>query len=330
MSLGAWTDRRSFCLGIGQSAAAISALGGCMTLRRAAAVRPTQGPLLFAYFSTGKGEADGLKLALSEDGFTFKTLRGGTPVLVPRVGVHKLLRDPFLFRGQGPDAPFHCLWTTDWDGVTIGHATSHDLITWSAQQAIPVMATISGTRNCWAPEAIFDPRSGMTVIFWSSTVSGRFTETAGTSESGYNHRLWYTVTRDFARFAPPQVLYDPGFSVIDGTFAHAPDGGLWLVVKDETVTPPRKWLRAAPARSALGPFGALGAPFTPAWVEGAMTARIGEELICYYDVYRDGRWGAASTRDMAHWHDVSDQLIMPQGARHGSVLRISGDLASTL
>lgn len=314
-------DRRALCLGA-------TALAGCATARMGA--QPADGPLLFAYFSTGKGEADGLKLALSDDGFAFRTLGGGRPFLVPHVGEKNLLRDPFLWRGEGVDAPWHCIWTTAWQGVTIGHATTRDFINWTPQRALPVMASVPGTRNCWAPEAIFDPASGRTVIFWSSTVDGRFTETASTSENGYNHRLWYTTTADFERFAPPQVLYDPGFSVIDGTFAHAPDGGLWLVVKDETVMPPRKWLRAASARSPLGPFAPLGVPFTPSWVEGPMTVRVGDELICYYDVYRDGRWGAVSTRDMIHWQDFGDRLVMPQGARHGSLVRIAPDLAASL
>jgi hypothetical protein len=314
-------DRRALCLGG-------AALAGCATTRIASS--DPEGPLLFAYFSTGKGEADGLKLALSDDGFTFRTLGGGKPFLVPQVGEKKLLRDPFLWRGEGLDAPWHCVWTTAWEGVTIGHATTRDFVNWTPQRAIPVMASVPGTRNCWAPEAIYDPATRRTVIFWSSTVEGRFTETAGTSEGGYNHRLWYTTTADFESFAPPQVLYDPGFSVIDGTFAQAPDGSLWLVVKDETVNPPRKWLRAASAGSPLGPFAPLGAPFTPSWVEGPMATRIGADLICYYDVYRDGRWGAKSTRDMVHWQDVGDRLAMPQGARHGSLVRIDRKRAAAL
>ena len=56
-------------------------------------------PLVFAYFTTGKaGEAAGLKLAVSDDGFTFRTLAGGRSLLAPQVGERKLLRDPFLFR----------------------------------------------------------------------------------------------------------------------------------------------------------------------------------------------------------------------------------------
>lgn len=315
--------RREVCLGLGSAVL----LGGCRSLAlggRGQGEGEGEGEvLLFAYFSTGKGEGDGLKLAASEDGFTFRTLRGGRPVLVPSVGEKKLLRDPFVWRGQGWDAPWHAVWTTAWEGVTIGHATTRDFVTWSEQRALPVMASVAGTRNCWAPEAIFDPATGRTVLFWSSTVAGRFTETAGTSENGYNHRLWCTTTSDFERFEAPRVLYDPGFSVIDGTFAQAGDGTLWLVVKDETLTPARKWLRACPAKGPLGPFGALGEPFSPGWVEGPMTARRGNDLTCYYDVYRDGRWGAATTRDMVHWEDESERLVLPAGARHGSLLRIS-------
>ncbi|WP_375178152.1 hypothetical protein [Sphingobium yanoikuyae] len=167
-----------------------------------------------------------------------------------------------------------------------------------------------------------DPATGRHILFWSSTVEGRFTETAGTSESGYNHRLWSVSTSDFETFSAPAPLYDPGFSVIDGTFAQAPGGGLYLIVKDETVQPPHKWLQVAKADSPTGPFGPLSPPFSPGWVEGPMSAQVGDALLCYYDVYKEGRWGAAMTRDMVNWTDVSARLTMPAGARHGSLLRV--------
>lgn len=313
--------RRDFALGLGFLGLGGLNLAACATGR---STRPYD-PLLFAYFTTGKkGEADGLKFAVSDDGFAFRTLAGGRSLLIPQVGEKKLLRDPFLFHDG---KLYHLLWTTAWEGVTIGHATSADLIHWSAQQAIPVMQAVPGTRNCWAPEAIHDPRTGHYQIFWSSTVTGRFTETAGTSESAYNHRLWRSNTADFETFSPPEPLYDPGFSVIDGTFARGPDQQLYLIVKDETVEPPRKWLQVAKADNPTGPFGPLSKPFSPPWVEGPMTAligngQVGDALICYYDVYKEGRWGAAMTRDMATWEDVSARLALPAGARHGSLLRV--------
>lgn len=306
----------------------IGALAALPVASRGVAARADD-PLLFAYFGTGKGEATGLKLAISDDGFAFRELGGGRSYLPPMVGEAKLMRDPFVFRGVGRDAPFHMVWTTAWEGVTIGHATSRDLRHWSPQRALPVMAGVKGTRNCWAPEAIWDAKARQFVIFWSSTVTGRFEETAGTSESGYNHRLWYVTTRDFVTFSDAAVLYDPGFSVIDGTFAQGVRG-LHLIVKDETLTPPRKWLQVASAKSPTGPFGKLGRPFTPSWVEGPMTTAIDGETVCYWDVYRDGKWGAAATRDFVEWRDVSARLSMPAGARHGSLVRIPRALADGL
>ncbi len=307
-------NRRDFTMGL--SALALSA---CATPPRPRIEGDAGDPLLFAYFTTGKGEADGLRLAVSDDGFRFRALAEGRSLLVPQVGEKKLMRDPFLYRAGGL---YHLLWTTAWEGVTIGHATSEDLIHWSPQRALPVMADVPGTRNCWAPEAHYDAASGQHMLFWSSTVDGRFTETAGTSESAYNHRLWQVTTRDFATFSAPAPLYDPGFSVIDGTFAQGPDGGLYLIVKDETVQPPAKWLQIARAQGPHGPFGPLSRPFSPAWVEGPMTAQVGDALLCYYDIYKEGRWGAALTRDMTTWQDVGDRLEMPAGARHGSLLRV--------
>ncbi|KQN91960.1 beta-galactosidase [Sphingomonas sp. Leaf67] len=314
-----WLNRRTM----------IGALASLPIASRAMAAR-TDDPQLFAYFGTGKGEATGLKFAISDDGFAFRELGGGQSYLAPMVGEAKLMRDPFVFRGAGRDAPWHMVWTTAWDGVTIGHATSRDLRHWSPQRALPVMAGVPGTRNCWAPEAIWDAKAQAFVLFWSSTVAGRFAETAGTSESGHNHRLWFVKTRDFVSFTDPAVLYDPGFSVIDGTFARATGGRLHLIVKDETLTPPRKYLQVASAASPTGPFGKLGTPFTPSWVEGPMTTAIDGETVCYWDVYRDGKWGAAATRDFVRWRDVSARLSMPAGARHGSLVRIPRATADAL
>lgn len=291
---------------------------------------PARDPLLFAYFGTGKDEATGLRLAISDDGYAFRAIADGRSFLRPMVGEAKLMRDPFLFRGQGRGAPWHMVWTTAWQGVTIGHATSHDLRHWSPQRALPVMAAVKGTRNCWAPEAIWDARRRHYVVFWSSTVDGLFQETAGTSEAEYNHRLWYVTTRDFTAFSEPRPLYDPGFSVIDGTFARSGDGTLHLIVKDETLKPPRKYLQVARAASPTGPFGPLSPAFTPSWVEGPMTAQVDGATLCYWDIYREGRWGAAATRDFVTWQDVGARLSMPAGARHGSLVRIPRAIADGL
>jgi hypothetical protein len=85
---------------------------------------------------------------------------------------------------------------------------------------------------------------GEFLIFWASTIPGRFAGNRRSFEEKYNHRIYCTTTKDFVAFTPTRLFYDPGFSVIDATFLRA-DGKSWLIVKDETRNPPRKHLRMA-------------------------------------------------------------------------------------
>ena len=291
-------------------------------LPRAAAAARAGEVYLFAYFEHSTKNEPGLRLAWSEDGLRYTPLQNGRRFLIPEVGESKLMRDPFLFRGRGPGAPWHLLWTTSWEGVTIGHASSPDLVRWSPQQAIAVMAATRGTRNCWAPEGVWDRRRRQWVIVWSSTVTGRFPETAGTSENGYNHRLYCTTTRDFRSFKPARLLYDPGFSVIDATFFEDSRGRLHMIVKDETVNPPKKHLRIARARTPLGPFGPLSAPLPGDWVEGPSAVRVGTDTLVFFDRYRDKKYGAVRSNDLRRWEDISGRVAMPPRASHGTVLQV--------
>ena len=78
--------------------------------------------------------------------------------LKPEVGESKLMRDPCLLRG--PDGTVHMVWTTAWNGYTIGYAHSQDLVNWSSQKAVPVMAHEPAALNCWAPEVFWDSAKG--------------------------------------------------------------------------------------------------------------------------------------------------------------------------
>lgn len=272
---------------------------------------------LFSYF-TGNGE-DGLRLAWSADGWRWQPLAGGRALVRPRVGPAPLLRDPHLARG--PDGIFHLVWTTAWESREIGYASSPDLLTWSDQRALPVMAHAPDARNCWAPELAWDPARAQWLIFWSTTVRGRFPSTQATAENAYNHRIYATATRDFCAFAPTELFYDPGFNVIDATLV--PFRGEWLmIVKDETIEPPRKHLRCARGRSPRGPWGPISSAFTRDWVEGPTAVVHGDELAVLFDVYRENHYGAVVTRDGVHWTDATARLSLPAGARHGTALAV--------
>jgi hypothetical protein len=147
-----------------------------------------------------------------------------------------------------------------------------------------------------------------------------------------NHRLYSTTTKDFVTFTPTRVHYEPGFNIIDETMVR--DGADWMMfVKNETEIPaPAKNIFLVRAASSDGPWSAPGAPFTPPglWVEGPTVIKIGEWWHVYFDIYRDHKFGVMRSKDLLTWENISDQLVMPKGIRHGTVLRVPRALVEAL
>jgi beta-xylosidase len=290
-----------------------------------------KGPWVFSYFANGT--QNGLHLAYSLDGLNWKPVAGGKILDDPRVGSQKLFRDPCI--AHGPDGVYHLVWTTGWTGGDIGHATSTDLIHWSDPQVIPVMAKEPTTRNAWAPEVIWDPENKNFLIYWSSTIPGRFAKTDGqdanakNNNPGYNHRIYATTTADFKLFTPTRLFYDPGFNVIDATIQPTGDAkaGQWIMVlKNETNKPftPQKNLHVAFADHAAGPYGKPGPNISGKdWAEGPTLFKAGDKWIVMFDQYRRHRYGALESADLVNWTDVTDKLACPPDLRHGTALPVA-------
>jgi hypothetical protein len=286
---------------------------------------------LFTSFR-GDGET-GVFFALSSDGRDWKPLNDNQPWLKPEIP-GMLMRDPWL--GRGPDGVWHMLWTWGWTrgggdkSLKIGTAESKDLIHWSAQRAIPVLADETSARNAWAPEAAWDAARREWILFWATTIPGRFASTEGTGDSGYNHRIYSTTTHDWKTFSPVKLLFDPGFNCIDSTMVH--DGKRWIMIfKDERKTPLEKRLRLAFADSPAGPWTGITEPFTRDWVEGPSAIRIGSEWWIYFDHYTKPQgYGAVRTRDWKTFEDVSEQVHFPADHRHGTVVPIDEKTANQL
>ncbi|MDQ8184026.1 glycoside hydrolase family 43 protein [Pelagicoccus sp. SDUM812002] len=272
---------------------------------------------LFAYF-VGNG-LEGLRLAKSSDGRSWTDIADHF-FIAPRGG---LMRDPFIL--QGPDKTFHLIWTTEWESRDIGYACSKDLVNWSEQKRLPVMEPIPGTRNCWAPEMIYDHENETFLIYWASTVPGQFPDDENTSESGYNHRIWSCTTSDFKSLSSPQVFFDLGFNVIDVTLTRDQFGEFRLIGKDERLNPEKKNLFVCEASTPYGPFSNPGEAFTDSWVEGPTTLKIDNWTYVYYDVYREKRYEAKRTQDFKSWEDISHEVSFPHGARHGSIISLSAE-----
>jgi hypothetical protein len=276
---------------------------------------------LFSYF-TGNGE-DGLHFAASADGASWKAVADGKSFLAPAVG-SRLMRDPSIARG--PDGVFHMVWTTGWWDQGIGLAHSKDLIDWSEQQFLPVMAHEPDAKNCWAPEIFFDEDGGRFLIFWATTIPGRFPDTdpkdpALKPGDRANHRVYFVETKDFKAFSKAALLYDGGFNVIDAFMVKAGPDRYVMVVKDETLRPtPKKHLRITEARRPEGPYGPASQPFSIDWVEGPAVLKVGSEWVVYYDEYTRKRYGAVRSPDLARWKPMA--VSFPDGTRHGTAFRV--------
>lgn len=279
---------------------------------------------VFSYF-IGNGE-DGLHLCTSRDGLAWKPVASGKSLLAPAIGEHKLMRDPSILRG--PDGLFRMVWTISWTQRGIGYAHSNDLVHWSPQRAIPVMAGEPTTRNAWAPELFYDESGRDYYIIWASTIPEKFQPS--TSEDGYEHRQYYKTTKDFETFSADRLYFDPGHSVIDAFLAR--DGTDYLLFyKDETLRPvARKTIHLARGKTPTGPFTPGAEIAHQNWVEGAAALKIGPYWYVYYDCYRDRHYGAVRSKDLQTWENVTEKLHMPRGMRHGTALEVEAAILDGL
>ena len=274
---------------------------------------------LFSFFREPNGQG-GLCLATSTNGLQWSEIKApnGKSFIESQVG-GKLMRDPSL--ALGPDGTLHMVWTTSWGRPPVfGYAESKDLIHWSEQRAIPVVKDAPDCKNVWAPELFYDEKRGEWIIFWASTIPGKFPETENSGDN--NHRIYCVTTKDFTNFSPTKLFYDGGFNVIDAMLLPA-NGKFYLVVKDETKNPVKKNLHLAVSDNADGPFSKVGPAITGDWVEGPTALEIGGEFYIYFDHYSNPKYyGAVKSPDMEHWQDISPQVSFPKGIRHGTALKV--------
>ena len=276
---------------------------------------------LFSYFKNN-GE-DGLHLAYSYDGYKWLALKSDSSFLKPTVANDKLMRDPCIIRGA--DGLFHMVCTVSWNDKGIGYANSPDLVHWSEQRFVPVMQHEDSARNCWAPEITYDKKSKEYMIYWATTIPGRFAAGDESGDDKYNHRIYYVTTKDFKNFSKTKLLYDKGFNVIDASIV--PDGNRFIMfLKDETRYPPQKNIRIATSSQLTEGYSKPSVPVTGNhWAEGPTAIKIGEQWIVYFDKYMDHKYGAVASTDLVNWTDISDKIQMPEGIRHGTVFKITGE-----
>lgn len=270
----------------------------------------------FLYTSFHEPADEGLRLLCSVDGYHWDSLPG--IFLPPAAGSDKIMRDPSMV--QGPDGVFHLVWTLAWKGNEgIGYASSTDLIHWSAEKVIPLMQSEPETVNVWAPELFYRGENNDFLIIWASTIPFRYEK--GQEDERNNHRLYYTITRDFEHFSTPRIYYDPGYSSIDATLVKRGENDFVLVFKDNTRS--ERDIKVAFGKTALGPFTDESKAVTPTFSEGPSVLKTHDSYLIYFDWYRQGKFGAVRTKDFRSFEDITDKVSVPKGHKHGTIVPVS-------
>jgi hypothetical protein len=264
-----------------------------------------------------------LYLASSLDGYHWDDLGG--PFLKPEVGNQKVMRDPSVV--QGPDGTFHMVWTSSWKGdLGFGYASTRDFIHWSKEGFSQVMTFDTSTVNVWAPELFYNDENKDFIIVWASTIPFKFEK--GQEEERNNHRLYYTTTRDFVTFSETRLFFDPGYSVIDAMIVKREKNDYILVLKDNTR--PFRNIKVAFGESPVGPWKNISEPFTGFKTEGPTVVRVGNDYLIYYDSYGAAKYGAAKTSDFIKFENVSSQISLPKGHKHGTIFVVDKKIVKAL
>jgi hypothetical protein len=240
-----------------------------------------------------------------------------TVLLKPEVGNQKVMRDPSM--GQDPDGTFHLVWTSSWRGDKgFGYASSKDLIHWSSERFISVMDHEPTSVNVWAPELFYDDEQRQYIIIWASCIPGRFEK--GIEEDSNNHRMYYTITKDFKTFSDTKLFLDPGFSVIDAVIVKKAKNDYVLVLKDNTR--PERDIKVAFGNSPTGPWQNVSKSFTDTFTEGPSVVKLKDEWLIYYDSYRKKIYEASATKDFIRFENVTTQVKVPEGHKHGTIVPV--------
>jgi len=291
---------------------------------------------LFSYFSN---ERDGLKLCYSNDFYNWTDIPGS--YLCPRIG-DRIMRDPFIQHAS--NGTFHLVWTTGWARKDIGYSSSKDLVHWTEQRLIPVMAHEKRARNCWAPKIFYVESEKKWLILWSTWIDDGSLPAPEEPNTRKNHRIYYVTTTDFVTFSKAKKYFDPGHSCIDA-YLLIDDKEYLLFYKDErenegkVLDPEHQNIHYAKGPSPYGPF----TDFSPAitsqngatWFnEGPCAIKIGREYLVYYDHHSDvpvpKYYGAVKSTDLKNWTDVSHLMSFPPGTKHGSIIKVKASCLAVL
>ncbi len=295
---------------------------------------------LFVHFrekTTPDGEQ--VHFALSRDGFHWQALNGGRPVLWAYYG-DKGVRDMTICRAGGR---FH-IFATDlslsygmraqykhsWREINLhgskclAHWQSEDLVHWSEEELVPIGG--EGVGCVWAPDIIRNGQTGEYILHYSLCCA----------DNDYGDMaIYYSRTRDFVSFTPPELLYRKPDSTIIDSAMYEEDGRYYLFLKSHGL--PNRHILVA-GESPVGPFERV-----PAFDESMAAVEEGQYEAPTALRLEDGRWclfldyygvpGSgqgyvpflADSLASGRFMRCDGEFSFPYGFKHGTVLEITDE-----
>lgn len=286
-------------------------------------VKSTAGKYLLCYFTGNEPERERICFAVSEDGYNFKPLNKGQPVILQTKG-KKCVRDPFIVKGK--NGGYYIIGTDmkSEEGWTSNHALitwrSEDCLNWTDETVIDIRdfgGEFRNTNRAWAPEVIFDEEKGKYMVYWSHS-----TEEHDTAS------IYYAYTDDFKSLSAPTPLYErKGIQTIDADIAkNEKNGTYYLYFKYEET----QQIAYVKSKNLTGPY--KNPPtivsLAPSGVEGSAIYNITgtDTWVMCMDEYGKDYYFAQQTTDFENFKALPRESYQYSiNPRHASVVAITDE-----
>lgn len=302
--------------------------------------KSTSGAYLFAYFRNDAKSTNGENIfyAVSKDGYNYESLNGGVPVASASQGTGHS-RDPYIMKAQdGAEYKYYMVatdanTTDNYNNTGLHTWGSNDLIHWD-ELANPQFATNKGggsktiTNMCWAPEAIWDPVAGKYMVYFSSNEAD--------SAANESSKIWYSYTSDFKNFDEKQLLFDPGYGVIDADITPYKNGYVMMYKKEASSGTAAKkvWYTFKTGKSPSNSDGEYDTANAKVFESATNTVAEGPQVFpisgtssygVLVDYFSDGGFGFSYTSDFESYSKISADncSINHLNPSHGCVIPIS-------
>lgn len=310
---------------------------------------------LFCFFSNNTPEGEQVRYAISDDGFNYRSLNGGEPIISSEhIAITRGIRDPHLLRGVDGKTFYmvltdmRCSW--GWQsnrGIVLMKST--DLIHWT-HTAIDFPTRFPNLEGfdrknlhaVWAPQTIWDPVEKKYMIYYSIgrhdwEYPTKSKDWDGSTFMQPHFRIFYSyANEDFTDITEPKLLFDFGTAAIDGDIIRDEKNDEYvLFFKDEGRSvmnkgwKTRQGVMRATSKNLTGPYEVEWAHLNKPGqfpVEGSSVFPMigGKKWILMYDCYAAGHYQFCESEDLKHFNYVRDTPTKGNFTpRHGSVIQIT-------